>query len=361
MRIAQVAPLFVRVPPVRYGGTERVISALTEELVRRGHDVTLFAAGTSKTEAWLVPSSAKPLWELNTDRAMAYQVSQADQVVKRSDRFDIIHWHSGFAHWLVPSRLRAPSVTTLHCRLDGDPIGRLFMDHPREPVVSISDAQRRPVASLGSRWVATVYNGLDLASTYRLGSGEGGYLAFVGRSSPEKGLATAIRVAIRCRIPIKIAARLEQADIAYHRTEVAPLLGHPLVEWLGEATEPEKVQLLGGARALLMPVDWDEPFGLAFVEALAAGTPVVTRPLGALPEIMRDGEHALFGFNEDELAEACNRIGEIDRAECRRWAVTRFSTTRMADDYEAAYERVLRPAIAGDGEKGIAATGTSSA
>jgi glycosyltransferase involved in cell wall biosynthesis len=287
---------------------------------------------------------------------MAYQVSQADQVLKRCDRFDIVHWHSGFVHWLIPSRLRAPSVTTLHCRLDGEAIGRLFTDHPREPVVSISNAQRRPVASLGARWIATLYNGLDLEATYRLGTGEGGYLAFVGRSSPEKGLATAIRVAIRCRIPIKIAARLEQADSAYHEREVVPLLDHPLVEWLGEATEAEKATLLAGARALLMPVDWDEPFGLAFVEALAAGTPVVTRPLGALPEIMRDGEHALFGFSEDELVEACNRVGEIDRVECRRWAITRFTTERMTDDYEVAYERILRPALGTGATTGAAAS-----
>jgi glycosyltransferase involved in cell wall biosynthesis len=360
LRIAQVAPLFVRVPPVRYGGTERVISALTEELVRRGHEVTLFAAGTSKTEAWLLPSSAKPLWDVDSDRAIAYQISQADQVLKRCDSFDVVHWHSGFLHWLIPSRLRAPSLTTLHCRLDGEPIGRLFMDHPREPVVSISNAQRRPVASLGARWIATVHNGLDLEATYQLGTGDGGYLAFVGRSSPEKGLATAIRVAIRCRIPIKIAARVEQADSAYYRREVVPLLDHPLVDWLGEATEPEKATLLAGARALLMPVDWDEPFGLAFVEALAAGTPVVTRPLGALPEIMRDGEHALFALSEDELVEACNRIGQIDRAECRRWALTRFTTKRMTDDYEVAYERILRPAFGAGDATGVASSGITS-
>ena len=338
----------MRVPPVRYGGTERVVSALTEELVRRGHRVTLFAAGTSQTSATLRVASPRPLWDLDPHEAAAYQIGQIDDVLKRCDEFDIVHWHSGYAHWLVQPQMRAPSLTTLHGRLDTEPVRRLFANHPRQLLVSISDAQRSPVAPLRPSWVRTVYNGLDLASTYRFGAGDGGYFAFVGRSSPEKGLSTAIRVAIRCRTPIKIAARVEPADIAYHRREVVPLLDHPLVSWLGEATEPEKATLLAGARALLMPIEWDEPFGLGFVESLAAGTPVVTRPMGALPEIMRHGEHGFFGNDEDELADACARIASIERAACREWAITRFSAQRMTDDYELAYAQVVRGAWGAD-------------
>lgn len=349
LRIAQVAPLFVRVPPARYGGTERVIATLTDELVRRGHEVTLFAAGTSQTSAWLAECSPKPVWGLAADDAAAYHVGQVDEVIRKASRFDVIHWHTGYLHWLAADRAATPSLTTIHGRADTDSVRRLFASHPHEPFASISDAQRRPLANLGVNWIRTVYNGLDLEHTYPLGRGDGGYLAFVGRSSPEKGLATAIRIAIRCGIPIKIAARIEPGDLEYHRNEVVPLLDHCLVEWLGEATEAEKVTLLAGACALIVPIEWDEPFGLVFVEALAAGTPVITRPLGALPEIMRDGDHGHFALSEDGFVDACRRLRDIDRGECRRWALERFSARRMADDYEIAYARVMRDAgVVGD-------------
>lgn len=341
LRIAQVAPLLVRVPPGRYGGTERVVSLLTEELVRRGHDVTLFAAGTSSTSARLWPGAPRPLWELDAHERLAYEISQVEDVLRSSGQFDLIHWHIDYLHWLVSAGIRTPSVTTLHGRLDGNSIRRLFARHSLRPVISISDAQRRPLADLALNWVGTIYHGLDLAGTYRLGAGGGGYVAFVGRSSPEKDLATAIRVAIRCGVPIKIAARIEPADLEYHRSQVIPLLDHPLVEWLGEADERKKVALLEHAIALLMPINWDEPFGLSFVEALAAGTPVITRARGALPEVMRHGEHGFFARNEDEMVDACSQIGLIDRAACRGWALERFSYGRMVDEYESAYYRIL--------------------
>ena len=341
LRIAQVAPLFIRVPPARYGGTERVVSALTEELVRRGHEVTLFAAGTSSTSARLRPASPRPLWELDAHERLAYEIAEVEDVARCSHQFDLIHWHLEFLHWLMAGEIQTPSITTLHGRLDGDAIRKLFAHHSNEPVISISDAQRRPLSDLTLNWVATVHHGLNLSSTYRLGAGDGGYLVFVGRSTPEKGLATAIRVAIRCGLRLKIAARIEPADLDYHRSQVVPLLEHPLVDWLGEATDCEKVALLEGAIALLMPIEWEEPFGLSFIEALSTGTPVITRPLGSVPEMMRHGEHGFFADTEDELAAACLRIDSIDRASCRKWAIERFSAERMTDDYEAAYVWLL--------------------
>jgi glycosyltransferase involved in cell wall biosynthesis len=345
LRIAMVAPLHVRVPPARYGGTERVVSELTNELVGRGHDVTLFASGTSATTARLRSLAPRPLWELESFQHRPYEVAQVEEVARSADSFDVIHWHLDFVHLLVLARIRTPSVTTLHGRLDSPAIRMLFATHPNLPVISISDAQRRPLADLAPNWVATVHHGLDVQGSYRLGAGDGGYLAFVGRSSADKGLATAIRVAIRCGMPIRIGARVGASGVHYHNSHVIPLLRHPLVEWLGEVTDEEKAKLLERATALLMPIDWEEPFGLSFIESLAAGTPIITRPKGALPELMRDGVHGFFADTEDAMVAACSRISTVDRAECRRWALERFSSARMADDYEAAYRRLIRAAV----------------
>lgn len=341
LRIAQVAPPHVRVPPARYGGTERIVAELTSELVRRGHDVTLFAAATSFTAARLCSVAPRPLWELSAYESFPYEIAQVETVARNAANFDIIHWHLDFLHWLVVDRIATPSVTTMHGRLDTDSIRLMFAAHPEHPVISISDAQMRPVADLAMNWVATIHHGLDLAGAYRLGAGDGGYLAFVGRSSAQKGLATAIRIAIRSDTPIKIGARIGSGPPTYHEREVEPLLGHPLVEWLGEVNDAEKAALLEGAKALVMPIDWEEPFGLSFIESLAAGTPIITRAKGALPELMRHGLHGFFAATEDDMVRAVARIDELDRAECRRWALDRFSTQRMADDYEDAYRRVL--------------------
>ena len=337
----------MRVPPVRYGGTERIVAALTAELVARGHDVTLFAAGTSQTPARLCATAPRPLWEIENYERLPYELEQIEAVAANAASFDIIHWHTEFLHWLVSAQIGAPSVTTLHGRLDGPSIRDLFAAHPTEPVVSISDAQRRPLDNLALNWIATVHHGLDMAGTYRLGAGEGGYLAFVGRSSAEKGLHQALRVAIRCGLPIRIGARIGSAGEAYHLAHVEPLLGNPLVTWLGEVDEKEKAQLLEGALALLMPIDWNEPFGLAIIESLAAGTPVITRARGALPELMVSGVHGFFAETEDEMVAACEQVVTIDRAACRQWALSRFSTQRMVDDYEKVYAQVIagrRPA-----------------
>lgn len=341
LRIAQVAPLYLRVPPARYGGTERVISDLTSELVRRGHDVTLFAAGSSSTAARLTSIAPRPLWEMEAHERLPYEIIEIEAVVRSAGDFDVIHWHLEYLHWLVSTSIGVPSVTTLHGRLDSASVRTMFTEHREEAVISISDAQRRPVADVRPNWVATIHHGLDFERSYHLGSGDGGYLAFVGRSCADKGLGTAIRVAIRAGLAIKIAARVGEADFEYHDAEVVPLLDHPLVEFLGEITDREKAHLLASARALLMPINWEEPFGLSFVEALAAGTPIITTPRGALPELMRHGVHGLFAQTEDELVEACRDVLSIDRGACRQWALEQFSVSRMADDYEAAYTSVI--------------------
>ncbi len=341
LRIAQVAPLYVRIPPRRYGGTERVIHALTEELVRRGHEVTLFAAGTSDSSARLVAGSPVPLWQDPGLDGRNYELAQVNDVLRRSDQFDIIHSHVDHFVPLASSRAPASLISTRHGRLD-DPGQRAELAAHRSPLVSISNAQRVAVADLDLDWVATVYNGLRLKETFRLGERDRRYLVFLGRVAAEKDPATAIQVAIRAGIPIKIAARVDPADEAYYREQILPLLGHPLVEWLGEVDDAAKSRLLAGAVALLMPIDWPEPFGLTYIEALAAGTPVIARPRGSLPEIVKHGEHGFLCETEDELVEACRLVADLDRVACRAWALEHFSAERMAINYERAYHQILR-------------------
>jgi glycosyltransferase involved in cell wall biosynthesis len=334
LRIAEVAPLFVRIPPDNYGGTERVVYALTEGLVRRGHKVTLFGPGGCMTSAEFRPMSPAPLWEMELTDPLAYRAVQVEEVVRRSSEFDVIHSHVDYLPWLAGGRIQAPVITTMHGRLDLPEWQPLLGHYPDRPLVSISDAQRNPVSDLPLNWVGTVHHGLDLAQSYELGDGGGGYLVFLGRISPEKDTVAAIRIAIKAGIPLKIAARIDPRDQAYFENNVKPLLNHPLVEWVGLKTDAGKNELLGGAIALLLPVAWDEPFGLTFIEALACGTPVLSRPRGSLPEIVRHGHHGFLSDDDDELVQACHRVGELDRRACRRWAIERFSTERMVLDYE---------------------------
>ncbi|MGZ3336607.1 MAG: glycosyltransferase family 4 protein [Isosphaeraceae bacterium] len=342
MRIAEVAPLFVKIPPENYGGTERVVDALTEGLVKRGHQVTLFGPGGSATSAELHATSPAPLWEMNVADPLAYCVLQVEELVHRSHEFDVIHSHVDYLPWLAGERLRAPVVTTLHGRLDLPEWHRLFQTYGDRPLVSISDAQRNPVADLPLNWTATIHHGLDLERTYRLGDGKGGYLVFLGRICPEKDPVTAIRVAIGAGVPLKIAARIDPTDQAYFESQVRPLLDHPLIEWVGQKNDAGKDELLGRARALLLPIDWDEPFGLTFIEALACGTPVISRPRGSLPELIRQGHHGFLVHDEESLVAACRQVLDLDRDGCRRWAIERFSTDRMVDEYEEVFERVAK-------------------
>jgi len=341
MRIAQVAPLFESVPPKRYGGTERVVSYLTEELVRRGHDVTLFASGDSRTRATLVPvvERATRLDTSSWDLCTADAIRQLDMVAARADDFDVIHWHVDSLAFPFSHLLRTPSVHTLHGRLDLPHLPALFRHFNDVPLVSISDAQRRPFDGLGVRWAGTVYHGQPL-TRYPFTATDQGYLAFLGRCSPEKQLDVAIEIADRVGLPLKIAAKVDHKDRDYFDRVIAPLLDDPLVDFIGEIGDEDKAAFLGGALALLFPIDWPEPFGLVMVEAMACGTPVVARPCGAVPEIVVDGRTGFIGSELVELVEAVKRIDEIDRAECRRHVEANFSVARMTEDYEAVYRRL---------------------
>jgi glycosyltransferase involved in cell wall biosynthesis len=339
MRIAQVAPLFEAVPPAGYGGTERVVSYLTEELVRMGADVTLFASGDSVTAATLVQGSRHAI-RLSPEPLdpLAWHTIQLGKVARRADQFDIIHFHTDFLHFPFSRRLAARSLTTLHGRLDLPDLAPLYREFSEIPVVSISNAQRAPLP--WANWQATVYHGLP-EDLFRFDREGGDYLAFLGRVSPEKRPDWAIEIARRAGLPLKIAAKVDPADRAYYEGVVAELLRQPHVEMVGEVGQDEKVPFLGGARALVFPVDWPEPFGLVMIEALACGTPVIAFRRGSIPEVIDEGVTGFVVDSVDEAVDAAARIGEIDRERCRRVFVERFSARRMAADYAALYERMI--------------------
>jgi glycosyltransferase involved in cell wall biosynthesis len=339
MRIAQVAPLYESVPPRLYGGTERVVHYLTEELIRLGHEVTLFASGDSRTSARLQAACGR---SLRLDPAcvdpIAHHLVMIDRVLAAAGDFDVLHFHIDYLHFPASARQRVPSLTTLHGRLDLPDLVPLYRHFRALPVVSISDAQREPLPFV--RWVATVYHGLPL-HLLRQGDGAGGYLAFLGRASPEKGLEQAIAIARSAGMPLRVAAKVDAADRAYFESSVAPLLREPGVEFLGEIGEAEKQEFLGRARALLFPIDWPEPFGLVLVEAMACGTPVIAYPRGAVPEIMEPGVTGFLCRNVDEAVTAIGELDALDRTACRQAFERRFAAERMARDYLAAYDRVL--------------------
>jgi len=348
MRIAQVAPLFESVPPKSYGGTERIVSYLTEELVELGHDVTLFASGDSVTQAELVPCCTRSLRldDACVDR-LAHHVAMLEQVLSRSGEFDIIHYHIDYMHYPASKRSRVAHVTTLHGRLDIPDLVPLYYAYLDIPVVSISNAQRQPLPWL--RWEATVHHGLP-EDLYTIGEGGGGYLAFVGRISPEKRVDRAIEIARRCSLPLKIAAKVDRADRDYFEVRIRPLLNQRGIEFLGEIDDRAKGDLLGGARAMLFPIDWPEPFGLVMLEAMACGTPVIAWRHGSVPEVIEEGVTGHIvdprgGDDEDaaidEAAEAVENAGAIDRCACRAAFEDRFTARRMAQDYVAVYHRLL--------------------
>ncbi len=290
MRIAQVAPLYESVPPKYYGGTERIVSYLTEELVRQGHDVTLFASGDSVTAAQLVPACPSSLrLDRSCEDQLAHHVLMLEHVVQRAAEFDVLHFHVDYLHFPFSRRQPTPHVTTLHGRLDIPDLVPLYREFNGVPLVSISDAQREPLP--WANWLATVYHGLP-PDLYRFRGEPGGYLAFLGRISPEKRVDRAIEIAQRVRMPLRIAAKIDAVDQAYFEREIEPLLDDPLVEYVGEIGETEKDEFLGNAQALLFPIDWPEPFGLVMIEALACGTPVIAYRHGSVPEVLDDGEPA---------------------------------------------------------------------
>jgi glycosyltransferase involved in cell wall biosynthesis len=335
MRIAQVAPLFESVPPKFYGGTERVVCYLTEELVRLGHQVTLFASGDSVTRAELDAACARSLWaDPDCHDEQTPQILQLERVLQRASEFDIIHFHIDAIHYPMSRRLRTPHLTTLHGQLDFPGLQALYDEFDDLPLVSISNSQRRPLPQ--ALWCGTVYHGLPL-NLHTYSPGPGDYFAFLGRICPDKGIEPAIEIAKRLNVPLKIAARIDRSAGDYYRDQIVPLLDHPLVEYIGEIGEHEKDAFLGGARALLFPIDWPEPFGLVMIEAMACGTPVIATRCGAAPELVDDGLTGFCVDGLDALVEAAARVHTIDRRRCRATFEQRFSASRMARDYLRTY------------------------
>ncbi len=339
MRIAQVSPLWESVPPKLYGGTERIVSYITEELVAMGHDVTLFASGDSETSAKLEAICPQAL-RLNTGifNRDAPLIMQQERALGVSGNFDIVHSHLDFLGFPVARRNAVPMVTTLHGRLDLPELEPVFREFIEMPLVSISASQRRPLP--WANWAGTIHHGLP-RNLYNFHPKSEGYLAFLGRISPEKRPDQAIEIAKRSGIPLKMAAKVDPADRVYYEAAVEPLLNHPLIEFVGEISDAEKNDFVGNAVALVCPYDWPEPFGLVLIEALACGTPVLAYRRGSIPEII---DHGVTGFvceTVDEMVEAVGQVPLLERRRCRAAFDERFTADRMARDYVALYERIL--------------------
>jgi glycosyltransferase involved in cell wall biosynthesis len=339
MRIAQVAPLFESVPPKLYGGTERVVSYLTEELVRQGHDVTLFASGDSVTRARLVPGcdTALRLCEVCVD-SLPHHLAMIEEVYTEKNKFDLIHFHVDYIHFPWSRREGARTLTTLHGRLDIADLPAVYRSYPEMPVVSISNAQRAPLPWLN--WQGTVHHGLPFR-WYSPTRPAGGYLAFLGRISPEKNPVEAIAIAKRAGMKLKIAAKVDRVDREYYEKCVAPLLSDPLVEFIGEIGTHQVPDFLGRAAALVFPINWPEPFGLVTIEAMACGTPVIAYPHGSVPELVEDGVTGFIVSSVSEAAQAVRNLSKISRRMCYETYRERFSAERMANEYLAIYRRLL--------------------
>jgi glycosyltransferase involved in cell wall biosynthesis len=338
MRIAQIAPLAESVPPKLYGGTERIVSYLTEELVRQGHEVTLFASGDSITAARLNHCTPTAL-RLNPEirDPLPYHMMMLERVRQHADEFDVLHFHIDLMQFPLLRMLKTPAVTTLHGRLDLPDLEPFYRTFPDIALISISDSQRRPMPPV--RWVGTVHHGLprDLHAFSPAPAAEP-YLAFLGRISPEKRPDRAIEIATRAGMPLRIAAKIDNVDLDYWRAEIEPLiLGNPLVEYVGEIGEADKSAFLGGAAAVLFPIDWPEPFGLVMIEAMACGTPVIAFPNGSVPEVIDHGVTGLLAETVEEAAAAVPAAAALDRARIRATFETRFSIERVAADYLQVY------------------------
>lgn len=348
MRIAQIAPLFESVPPMLYGGTERVVAWLTESLVRRGHDVTLFASGDSRTTARLRPVVPRGLrLDPRPPDATAAHVAELGELAADLRAFDVVHSHVDLHGLLLGRFAPTPFVHTLHGRLDMPGLADVYRVFAHAPLVSISNSQRRPLAPLGLNWRATVYHGLPLDRIpVPARGGQGGYLAFLGRLSPEKGVTIAIDVARAVGIPLRIAAKVDPVDREYFERMVRPRIDGTLVQYVGEIGDDEKWKFLGEALCLLFTIDWPEPFGLAAIEALACGTPVVARPCGAVPEIIAPGDTGWLAESVPALADAVRRVDALDRARCRDVVTRRFSVEAMTAAYEAVYRNLVEGVLA---------------
>ena len=340
MRIAQIAPLYESVPPKLYGGTERVVACLSDALVQRGHEVVLFASGDSKTSAEVVPCreialrlDKKLSWDIPAHLAMLAEVR------KRASDFDILHFHLDCFHLPLFQDIADRTLTTVHGRQDIDDLRRLHQHYPDYPLVSISASQRRPLPHL--RWVKTIHHGYPKSQYTFSPVAKGDYLAFLGRIAPEKGVDRAIEIARRAGLPIRIAAKVDPADRDYFEARILPLLNAPGVHFVGEISEAEKSDFLGGALALLFPISWPEPFGLVMIEAMACGTPVIAFNQGAVPEVICDGETGFIVENVEQAVHAVAHLDTIDRGTVRATFERRFSVDVMAEKYEGAYADII--------------------
>jgi glycosyltransferase involved in cell wall biosynthesis len=342
VRIAQVAPLYEAVPPLYYGGTERVVSYLTEELVRQGHDVTLFASGDSVTSAKLSSCCRSSLrLDPSCVDPLPHHLLMLEQVYRRAEEFDILHFHTDYLHFPLCRRHSCCQLTTLHGRLDIADLAPLYQEFTDIPLVSISDAQRTPLP--WANWKKTVHHGLP-PELLPFNSEGGDYLAFLGRISPEKRVDTAIAIARRSGIRVRIAAKVDKVDLRYFNEVIKPLLDGPLVEFIGEIGEDAKKEFLGNAMALLFPIDWEEPFGLVMIEAMACGTPVIAYARASVPEVIRDGVSGFIVRDVDEAVRAVAEVGRLSRAGCRRHFEESFTAQRMAADYLALYHQLMAEA-----------------
>jgi glycosyltransferase involved in cell wall biosynthesis len=338
MRIAQISPLTEAVPPKLYGGTERVISWLTEELVALGHDVTLFASGDSRTSATLEAVWPRAIRLDGSIRdPMGIHMTMLEQVRRRADEFDVLHFHLDYYPFSLFSRQTTPFLTTLHGRLDLPELQPVFTTFSSLPVISISNAQRRPVPQAG--WVRTVYHGLpaDLLEPRPV---KPSYLAFLGRISPEKRVDRAIRIAERCGLPIKIAAKVDKVDRDYFDEQIKPLMSLPFVEYIGEIADAQKSEFLSGAISLLTPIDWPEPFGLVMIEAMACGTPVIAFNRGSVPEVIDEGVTGFVVEDETSAVAAVSQLANLPREGVRQRFDERFTARRMATDYLEVYREL---------------------
>jgi glycosyltransferase involved in cell wall biosynthesis len=342
MRIAQVSPLYEAVPPKLYGGTERVVYSLTEELVAMGHDVTLFASGDSITSATLAPMRDRALrLDPSVMDPISLHFRMVELIYRRKDEFDVIHFHIDYFPLSLFSRQNVPFLTTLHGRLDLTEFVEVFGTFRDAPFVSISNSQRKPVPHLN--WVRTVLHGMP-ANLLTPQPVKQEYLAFLGRISPEKGVDKAIRIAGRAGMKLKIAAKVDNADKQYYETQIKPMIrDNPFVEYIGEINDQQKPAFLSGAHALLFPIDWPEPFGLVTIEAMACGTPVIAYRCGSVPEVIDDGVSGFIVTNEDEAVAATKRLHQLDRAMVRATFDRRWTARRMAEDYLDLYEELAQP------------------
>jgi glycosyltransferase involved in cell wall biosynthesis len=341
MRIAQIAPLHEAVPPKLYGGTERVVSYLTEALVELGHDVTLFASGDSQTSAKLEAFWPQALRLDPTIRdVMAPHMLLLEEVRRRAEEFDVLHFHIDYYPFSLFARQPVPFLTTMHGRLDLPELQPVFNTFSDVPVVSISDNQRQPLQQ--ANWLSTVYHGLPENVLTPIPNVEPGYLAFLGRVSPEKGLDRAIRIAGQAGMKLKVAAKIDKADRAYYEEVIKPLMALPHVEYIGEIGEAEKREFLGNAHALVFPIDWPEPFGLVMIEAMACGTPVIAFKRGSVPEVIENGVSGFVVEDEISAVAALKRLDQLPRAGVRKAFEERFSSKVMAQNYLNTYEELLR-------------------